>query len=40
MSTQRLDLFISALTELLESTNDEPTILQEARVLLQALGCA
>ena len=37
MSTQRLDLFISALTELLERTVDEPTILQEARVLLQAL---
>ena len=37
MSTQRLDLFISALTELLERTSDEPTMLQEARVLLQAL---
>ena len=37
MNTQRLDLFISALTELLERTGDEPTILQEARVLLQAL---
>ena len=37
MSTQRLDLFISSLTELLERTSDEPTILREARVLLQAL---
>ena len=37
MSTQRLDLFISALTELIERTNDEATILQEGRSLLQAL---
>jgi len=37
MSTQRLDLFISALTELIERTNDEATIMQEGRSLLQAL---
>ncbi len=37
MSTQRLDLFISALTELVERTQDESTLLQEGRVLLQSL---
>ena len=37
MSSQRLDLFISALTELLERTRDEATLLQEGRVLLQDL---
>ena len=37
MSTQRLDLFISSLTELLERARDEAAILEEARVLLQDL---
>ncbi len=37
MSTTRLDTFISALTDLVERTHDEPTLLQEGRVLLQAL---
>jgi predicted metal-dependent enzyme (double-stranded beta helix superfamily)/rhodanese-related sulfurtransferase len=37
MSSQRLDLFISALTELLERTSDETTLLNEGRVLLQEL---
>ena len=37
MSTQRLDLFISALTELVERTRDEATLLQETRVLLHEL---
>ena len=37
MSTQRLDCFISALTELLERTHDEASILKEARVFLHEL---
>ena len=37
MSTQRLDRFISALTELLERTHDEASILKEARVFLHEL---
>lgn len=37
MSTQRLDLFISSLTELVERTQDEAILLREARGMLHEL---